>query len=704
MNEHVKRQTAVDPAWINLDETMQFLRHVRENGPWNVTAIGPDRPGAESIVLIDEHEARKWLAARVKTQNLYYLPNPAPQPTGANGRANKGDVSEVQWLHIDIDVDKLPDGHEWADLELTDRKAAALKMLHDFEKPGPPTAVVDTGGGLQALWALSDPDATSDHSFEERQNKGLIEALGGDSGTFSIAQPMRLPGTINFPNAKKQKRGRVVAPTKLIEFNDRSYTGYDFTPASPVVRDSAVAEIGSPDFVDSLEEFLIDYGLSERTRTMIEEGRLPETKDRDDSRSAWVFDCAVSLVRAGVPAERVVGILLDERWLISESILEKGDHGAERAAYRTVQNALAAVHRERNALDDEPLDGFETEETRPSPRSRFTPLEIEDMENLPIPEWLVEGWVTEFALGQVYGPRKKGKTFAVLDMALHIALGWDWCGHQVKRKRVKYVVGEGSIGRFFDRVRAWCIEHKIDPHDLSGWFSVVSVRVGVDNDKDLREFFAADHNEVGVVIIDTVARNMDGDENATKDMNLFVKGADRIREHYKCAVILVHHSGKDEGKAGRGSTVLPGAVDCTIKVSNSSTGLVVVRLEECRDGPAGEELAFEMRSHIVDDEDLRSSIALQARNIDVSLEDEVNSIKADEPRGRCLIKIVENVGVQTRAELVDEQTKGMSRANVQKIVVWLAAHRLVVAPGEGPITATDAGIERARVLGAKVKN
>jgi hypothetical protein len=703
MNEHVGRHAAVDPTWINLDETMRFLRGLRPDGPWNLMAIAPDKPGIESVVLVDPSKARKWLAERVESKNLHYLPNPAPSPTGAAGRANKADVSAVEYLHADIDLDKLPADHRWFDLDLPARKSEAIRMLDGFDDPGPPTMVVDTGGGLQALWHLNASVALGNDAYAERFNAHLAEVLGGDPGTFTVAQPLRLPGTINFPNSRKIARGRVAAPTRLLQNNGRSYDDMDFIPAKQREQTTQF-DIGDAETIDDLEVFAARYALTDRLKTIIVEGRLEEPKSGDDSRSAWVFDCAASLLRSGVPPEQVVGILLDDRWLISESILEKSDHEAERAAYRTVQNAIAAVQRDIHELDAEALDDFETVGPAETARSRFKPLEIEDMENLPIPEWLVEGWVTEFALGQVYGPRKKGKTFAVLDMALHVALGWEWCGHQVKRKRVKYVVGEGSIGRFFDRVRAWCLEHKIDPHDLSGWFSVVSVRVGIDNDKDLKEFFAADHNEVGVVVIDTVARNMDGDENATKDMNLFVKGADRIREHYKCAVILVHHSGKDEGKAGRGSTVLPGAVDCTIKVSNSGTGLVLVRLEECRDGPAGEELAFEMKPHIVDDEDLRSSIALRAKSVNITLEDEVDSIKADEPRGRCLIKIVESGGVQTRAELVDEQTKGMSRANVQKIVVWLAAHRLVVAPGEGPITATDAGIERARALGAKVKN
>lgn len=704
MNEHV--MGAVDPSWVRLDETMDFLLALRPNGPWNAMAIAPDVAGVESATFIDAQKARKWLAQRATSKNLYYLPNPAPKPSGANGRANRGDVSEVQYLHVDIDLDKLPTSHDWAKLDLAGRKLQALEVLQSFGDPGPPSMIVDTGGGLQALWRLAAPSRLTADAFQERQNRHLIELFGGDSGTFSIAQPMRLPGTINFPNAGKRARGRVVAPTTLVEANGQSYDDFEFEVAEQRSQTDTAIDIGPAEFVEDIEEFAQRFDLSDRVRTIIESGRLSTPKEQDDSRSAWVFDCATALARSRVPPELIVGILLDDRWAIADSILEKGEHEGERAAYRTVRNAIAAVQAEMRAFDD-PIgteDIMVAPSSAPSARpSRFKPLEIADMETLPIPEWLVERWVTEFALGQVYGPRKRGKTFAVLDMALHIAMGWEWCGHQVKRKRVKYVVGEGSIGRFFDRIRAWCLEHRIDVAELSGWFSVVAVRVGVDNEKDLQEFFAADHSPVGVVVIDTVARNMDGDENATKDMNLFVKGADRIREHYKCAVILVHHSGKDEGKAGRGSTVLPGAVDCTIKVSNSSMGLVLVRLEECRDGPAGEELAFEMKTHIVDDDDLRSSIALRSRSVDVTKEDEVASMTADEARGRCLIKIVERGGVQTRAELIEEGEKGMSRANVQKVVTWLSDHGLIVAPGEGPITATDAGVERVRPWGAKVK-
>src|SRR3569623_2007194 len=99
---------------------------------------------------------------------------------------------------------------------------------------------------------------------------------------------------------------------------------------------------------------------------------------------------------------------------------------------------------------------------------------------------------------------------------------------------------------------------------------------------------------------------------------------------------------------------------------------------------------------------MRGSMALRATSVDVSMEDEVNANRAEEPRGRCLIKLVESGGVQTRTQLVDSEVKGLSRANVQKVVIWLADHGLILAPALGPITATEAGIERARALGAKV--
>jgi RecA-family ATPase len=62
-----------------------------------------------------------------------------------------------------------------------------------------------------------------------------------------------------------------------------------------------------------------------------------------------------------------------------------------------------------------------------------------------------------------------------------------------------------------------------------------------------------------LVVVDTVARVLPGaEENASKEMGLFVVACDAIRETCGVAVIGVHHSGKDEDRGMRGSSSLGG--------------------------------------------------------------------------------------------------------------------------------------------------
>ena len=54
---------------------------------------------------------------------------------------------------------------------------------------------------------------------------------------------------------------------------------------------------------------------------------------------------------------------------------------------------------------------------------------------------------------------------------------------------------------------------------------------------------------VAVLVIDTLARAMGGaDENATGDMSVLVDNCGLIAEFLGCAIILVHHVGKDATK------------------------------------------------------------------------------------------------------------------------------------------------------------
>ena len=58
-----------------------------------------------------------------------------------------------------------------------------------------------------------------------------------------------------------------------------------------------------------------------------------------------------------------------------------------------------------------------------------------------------------------------------------------------------------------------------------------------------------------MVVIDTLARCFGGnDENDARDMGAFIEGCDVIKQKTGATVLVVHHSGKDEGKGARGSS------------------------------------------------------------------------------------------------------------------------------------------------------
>jgi len=228
-------------------------------------------------------------------------------------------------------------------------------------------------------------------------------------------------------------------------------------------------------------------------------------------------------------------------------------------------------------------------------------------------------------------------------------------GVPVKQGRVTYVIGEGGAARFGDRILAWCKENKVEPSSLSGQFAVVPVRVSLDNPEDLKAFLAADPDPCALVVFDTLARCMDGDENSTRDMGVAVKGLDHVRERYGCAVIAVHHSGKDSDRGGRGSTALPGAVDATLRVTRDTAGRTVLTSVEMRDTSEGRTMLFEPVQVVFDKDDLRSSLIM--RSVDApTLRVAVSSVD------KVLVAIAERGGVSARSDLINKRESGLSRA------------------------------------------
>lgn len=316
---------------------VEFLRRFEPEGPWVLTAITPDRKApivTNTFWSSDIDELRAWLGQYNGKRNLYYHVNrPLRDLTK---KAEREDIKEVAWLHVDID----PRAGE----DIEEERERTLGLLTDRLPKGvpPPTVIVFSGGGHQALWRLAAPiQINGDLALAEdakRYNQQL-EVLFGADNCHNIDRIMRLPGTINIPDASKQKKGRKKAQAHVVRFEDHVYPIAHFTPAPAVQAPDATVKIsGNAERIADLAA-LDAWSVPDRVKVIINQGTHPdEKKEGDDSRSAWLFDALCSLVRCEVPDETIYSIITDPGWSISKSVVDKGAN-AEKYAIRQIERA-----------------------------------------------------------------------------------------------------------------------------------------------------------------------------------------------------------------------------------------------------------------------------------------------------------------------------------------------------------------------------
>lgn len=227
---------------------------------------------------------------------------------------------------------------------------------------------------------------------------------------------------------------------------------------------------------------------------------------------------------------------------------------------------------------------------------KFKLHSVDEIQDWPDPEWLIQGILPDKAFVQVYGKWRSGKTFIVLDWALTVATGESWGGlHPVKGGPVLYVFGEGRAG-IKQRVNAWLDHHGYPRRNNGIPFLAVDHPPQLVNLEDISQFcedvvLQMDHAP-RLIIFDTMARATVGvDENMTKEMGIVVASADYLRKMFDCTVLVVHHTGKD-GHTSRGSSSIPAGLDADIKTTRKDDSRVVkVVCEKMKDGEEFEPIA-----------------------------------------------------------------------------------------------------------------
>jgi hypothetical protein len=166
----------------------------------NRPVVGRSFPKTEA----GQAAALRWLTeADRKGYGIYFNANEVKPLCKGHAKAKEAEVSTVRFLHVDADLPAgtAPDDIETARAELLAKIKAA---------PLVPSLIINSGNGFGLLWELAEPVTVTAENLEDikARNIALADQLGGDD-CENLDRVMRLPFTVNRPNAKMIKAGRV---------------------------------------------------------------------------------------------------------------------------------------------------------------------------------------------------------------------------------------------------------------------------------------------------------------------------------------------------------------------------------------------------------------------------------------------------------------------------------------------------------------
>lgn len=211
------------PAMESQIGVSEFLNHlysgVSGRHYFELTLIKPGRGGAASRSYQLDFDRGRWdrpewgkvMDLNAQGWGVYYGLTLKRAPVGRGRRSKEADASVCTVL--------------WADIDLSDGVYASKREAYNAicALPFPATVIIDSGGGLHALWRIAPVPVTEDTLPRIKQTlRGLAVALKSDGAVAELARIFRLPGTIN---TKPERDG---APCQVIDWLPGQFQLDDF--------------------------------------------------------------------------------------------------------------------------------------------------------------------------------------------------------------------------------------------------------------------------------------------------------------------------------------------------------------------------------------------------------------------------------------------------------------------------------------------
>ena len=271
--------------------------------------------GREFATDIDA--ALEWAAqANAVGFNIYWTAN-IVKP-GRHSKPDKASITHARFVHVDIDPPKTGGAF--------DKKAIAI-AIQDIAAP--PSFVIDSGGGLQAFWRLSEP--IENWTQIESINTQVRDYFDADA-CQNIDRLMRVPGSVNYPDKKKQMRGRIASLASFVADDDGVvYEPHVLAAAFPAAKPSSSTEgsaLNLPADVSLMDADALGLGALDPVRIAIE---TPPGHDRSGDGLA----AARLMANAGRTDAEIMGVLLNPANAVASHFLDQRD--PRRAAARAIQ-------------------------------------------------------------------------------------------------------------------------------------------------------------------------------------------------------------------------------------------------------------------------------------------------------------------------------------------------------------------------------
>ena len=161
---------------------------------------------------------------------------------------------------------------------------------------------------------------------------------------------------------------------------------------------------------------------------------------------------------------------------------------------------------------------------------QFKLIPFNDITHSTAINYVVRGLIPREGLVLVYGAPKCGKSFWVMDMTLHVALGWKYRDRKVRQGNVVYIACEGVSGvtARIEAFRQTKLTENIEP---TPFYLIGATLDLIKQHKKLQADIksAIPDSPIHIIVLDTLNRSLAGDENSSVDMGNYIKALPVIR-------------------------------------------------------------------------------------------------------------------------------------------------------------------------------